>query len=83
MFEIIKTGVTEFLNKDTEGFSVKNKNTTIITIISFVILYILVLLFGQYLWNNILVTLVPAVKPVTSVFQLLGLTILLSLILPH
>jgi hypothetical protein len=45
---------------------------------SFILLVIL-LLIGEYLWNNVLAKLVTVVKPVTSAWQILGLWILFSL----
>ena len=46
---------------------------------SFIILMLLLCLFGKYLWNTILVVLVPAIKPATSVFQILGMFLLTGL----
>ncbi len=40
------------------------------------------LFVGKYLWNNVLVDLISIARPVKSVWQLLGLAILLSLISP-
>ena len=53
-----------------------------ISLITVFIILLLILFFGQYLWNNILVVLVPAVKPAKSVWQILGLAILISLLMP-
>jgi hypothetical protein len=41
---------------------------------------ILSLFLGEYLWNNVLVKLVTTVKPVTSIWQILGLSILISIL---
>ena len=82
MFELIQPVVTEYFNKESSPLTTP-KNKTIITLVSFVIMYLLVLLFGQYLWNTILVVLIPNIKPVTSVLQLIGLRILIGLILHH
>jgi len=46
------------------------------------LIFILLLFFGQYLWNNILVVLVPAVKPAKSVWQILGIAVLIALLSP-
>jgi len=46
------------------------------TVISLIIL----MLIGEYLWNKVLVKLVTFVKPVTSMWQILGLYILFSLL---
>ena len=46
------------------------------------VLYILIILFlGEYLWNNVLAKVVTVVKPIQSVWQLLGLMILFGLII--
>ena len=42
----------------------------------------LILLFGQYLWNNVLHVLVPGVKEAKSVWQILGISILIMLLSP-
>lgn len=41
---------------------------------------LLLLLVGEYLWNRVLVKVVTVVKPVTSVWQILGLVLLSKLI---
>jgi len=47
-------------------------------VVSFISLLIL-LLVGEYLWNKVLVKVVTIVKPVNSVWQILGLVILFKL----
>lgn len=42
---------------------------------------VLLLLLGEYLWNDVLVKVVTVVRPVTSVWQILGLYLLLSILL--
>lgn len=42
---------------------------------------LLLLIMGKYLWNEVLVQVVTVVRPVTSVWQILGLYVLLGLIL--
>lgn len=51
----------------------------IVAIGSFIIITILLCLFGKYLWNSVLVVLIPAIKPATSVFQILGMFLLTGL----
>jgi len=41
---------------------------------------LLLLLVGEYLWNRVLAKVVTVVKPVTSVWQILGLVLLSKLI---
>jgi hypothetical protein len=43
---------------------------------------LLILVVGKFLWNNVLVALVPAIKPAKSVWQILGLAVLISLFHP-
>jgi hypothetical protein len=47
----------------------------IITLLAILIL----LLIGEFLWNNVLVKVTTIFKPVTSVWQILGLLILVKL----
>ena len=56
-----------------------------LALVSFITLFIIfaaLLFVGKYLWNNVLVDLVSVVKPVKSVWQLIGLAILISLLSP-
>tara|TARA_Y100000389_G_scaffold204357_2_gene256430 strand:+ start:29 stop:244 length:216 start_codon:yes stop_codon:yes gene_type:complete len=39
----------------------------------------ILLVLGEYLWNNVLAKVVTVVKPVTSIWQILGLWVLCSL----
>lgn len=54
----------------------------VVTLITFFLLLALILFAGKYLWNTVLVALVPGVKPAKSVFQILGLAILIMLLAP-
>ena len=62
--------------------SVKDMSNTqiVAALITLVIVYAIVLLVGKYLWNNILVKLIPAVKPAKDVWEILGFMILMSLL---
>jgi hypothetical protein len=51
-------------------------------LISSILIFTLILLFGQYLWNNALCPLVTVVRPAKSIFQILGIAILFSLLYP-
>tara|TARA_B100001057_G_C22686323_1_gene885856 strand:+ start:827 stop:1054 length:228 start_codon:yes stop_codon:yes gene_type:complete len=48
-------------------------------IIYFIVL-VLILLFGEYLWNNILVKYVTVVKPINSIWHLLGIILIVKMI---
>ena len=53
----------------------------LVSLVSYVIVLVLLLSLGKYLWNDVLVKLLTVVKPVKSIWELLGLQILLSLLL--
>lgn len=42
--------------------------------------FTIVLFFGKYLWNNVLIKLIPGIKPVTSVWEILGLSVLVGIL---
>lgn len=51
-----------------------------VTFIVLILYIFLILLIGRFLWNAVLCRLVTIVKPVESIWQVLGLVILLNLI---
>ena len=54
----------------------------LVSFITLALIFAALLFVGKYLWNNVLVDLVTVVKPVKSVWQLIGLALLLGLISP-
>jgi len=61
------------------------KDTAKLALVSFltlVVVLILLLIVGKALWNSVLVVLFPFVKPAKSIWQILGLSILIGLISP-
>jgi len=54
----------------------------LVSVITVFILLVVILFAGKYLWNEVLVALVPAIKPAKSVWQILGLAILIMLFHP-
>ena len=56
--------------------------TALVSFLVMLIVFSLILFAGKYLWNAVLVELIPGVKPAKSVFQILGLAILVSLLHP-
>jgi len=52
------------------------------SLVAAILVFLLLLLFGQYLWNNALVPLVTVVKPAKSIFEILGVAILIALLFP-
>ena len=50
------------------------------TIVSFLIAVVIISFIGKWIWNNIILDLFTVVKPVKSIWQILGLMIFLALI---
>jgi len=61
------------------GFTIGPGRAALVSFITLVIMMLIVLFIGKWLWNTVLVALVPALKPAKSVWQILGLAVLLSL----
>jgi hypothetical protein len=64
------------------GYAVMNGKSAVISIVTLVIMFGLILFLGKYLWNEVLTALVPGVKPAKNVWQILGLAILIALLYP-
>lgn len=61
------------------------KDTAKLALVSFltlVIVLMLLLLLGKYLWNSVLIVVMPFIKPVKSVWQIMGLALLIGLMSP-
>jgi len=80
--------VTPYLQTETfDGNKVpesenKSAKLVLVSLVTVVIIFLLILLVGKYLWNSVLVDLIPSIKPAKSIWQILGLSILVSLIAP-
>ena len=59
-----------------------SSQAVIVSLITVSIVFMLILFIGKFLWNNVLHELVPAIKPAKSVWQILGLAVLISLLNP-
>ena len=57
-------------------------NLGISALIVLILFMVIHLLITKWLWNNVLVQLVPSIKRATSMWQMLGLTILMSFVVP-
>jgi len=64
------------------GVGISPARSALVSFLVMLILFTIILFVGKYLWNAVLVELIPAVKPAKSVFQILGLSILLALLFP-
>jgi hypothetical protein len=81
--QTIQQAISSLMGKTStsEGFS--NVTANYFALLLTVFLWILLVLFvAEYLWNNVLVSLVPAVKPAKGMLQMLGLMILLQILMP-
>lgn len=63
---------------DLRNLSGKNAFTMMLALI---LVQILVLFFGRYLWNNAVVPLVGFAQPCDSIWRILGLSILIKLLM--
>lgn len=53
----------------------------IIALLLSVVVLLILLYLGEYLWNNVLVKVCTIVKPVNSMWQILGIYVLLQILL--
>lgn len=79
---LLHAGVEVFTSNDTFANVAHRHNVTIVNLIVLVLVILVILLAGQWLWNNVACKLITVVKPVPSVWHLLGLIVLLDLISP-
>jgi hypothetical protein len=54
----------------------KNSKNSFLKLLFFCIFVFLILFTGEYLWNHVLIKVVPNIKPVSSIWQIFGLIIL-------
>jgi hypothetical protein len=71
-----------FSQTETFGNPLTGTGTLIGSTIAALLVLLILCLFGQYLWNHALCPLVSVVRPAKSIFQILGVAILLSLLMP-
>ena len=77
VFKQIQKAVSSTLNRNKESFGEeKNKVDWLSLLIALLIIIAIQLVVGKYLWNNYLVTYVPAIRPVESVIDILAISLL-------
>lgn len=52
----------------------------VLFVTAFILTYLILAFIGKYIWNEYLVSLVPSIKPVRSIWQILALVILFNII---
>ena len=75
------TPSVEYFSDVQETNKVSEKRMNFTFLLSFVIVNVLLLLLGKFLWNNYLVSAVTVVKPLKDIWQLLAISVLLKLLL--
>ena len=65
-----------------EEFMNDEEQEQIKVLIVLAIWLVVILFVGMWLWNNVAVKLITVAKPMTSIWQLLGLVVLIDLIHP-
>jgi hypothetical protein len=84
LFSVAKEGFECVLSPSKEGFTDSNTTAKYVAIFLALLLWLAVLLVvAQYLWNEVLCKVTTIVKPVSSVFQILGVVILLEIMYPR
>ena len=69
-----------------EGFSNFNrvpdfsKKDAWILVLSFIIVELILLVIGKFIWNKVVIFIIPGVNRINSIWQLLGLSILIKLL---
>ena len=75
------TPSVEYFSDVQETNKVSEKRMNFTFLLSFVIVNVLLLLLGRFLWNNYLVSAVTVVKPLKDIWQLLAISVLFKLLL--
>jgi hypothetical protein len=82
--ELIQSSVLPDTNETFQGHYLDPSKFSgkqgIVILVSFILVELLVLFFGKFLWNSVVVNLVSGVNKATSIWQILGFSILLKLI---
>jgi hypothetical protein len=83
--DIIKGATNLVFGNGNEKFTdvvYRNSVTDVIVAIIMLVLWLLLLLLvGKYIFNNVLVKVIPAIKPIGTVWELFLLTILFNILL--
>jgi hypothetical protein len=77
-----KAAVETFMSSDTENFMNLDDQKHLKTLVMLVLWLVVTLFVGMWLWNNVAVKVITVLKPLTSIWQLLGLALLVDLIRP-
>lgn len=86
MKQIISACVSKMLpatlnEKFQDGGAVPSNGNLVVLLVTAVVIQILLMVLGKYLWNNFLVKAVTIFKPVDSIWTILAISILARLLL--
>jgi hypothetical protein len=82
MFSAVHSTVENFLGAK-ERFTSGDRAKFIAALVTLVLWLAILLLVSKWLWNEVLCKLVTFTKPVHSVFQIVGLVVLLAILKPN
>lgn len=80
MLKQIQKFVQSALSKNKETFGDKSTYDAISLLIALLIIVMLQLFLGKYLWNNYLIKLVPSISPADGVIDILAISLLYRLL---
>ena len=90
LVQTIKSVVNSAINQNREHYTNSlgggnrlqnvSNGELLVSLITLVIVYLLILLLGKYLWNHVFVKIFTIAKPITSIWQLFALVVLFSLL---
>lgn len=80
---LLRAGVDAFTSGDNFSDVAYRNNVTFVNLIVLVLVLVVILMAGKWLWNNVACKLVTVLKPVDTVWHLLGFIVLLDLVSPN
>ena len=79
--ECLTNAIGAAFGKTNEGFDGFSQYSALLTSLLVLLIYVVIILsIGKWLWNNVLCSLLTIAKKATSMWEILGLAILLHLI---
>ena len=82
LFDLLNKTVEKIVSPNRENFGSEETVKYIALLVTVLLWLVILLLVAKYLWNEVLCEMVTFTKEVKSVFQILGLVILLNILVP-
>ena len=85
LYSVIRDYTNMMMGENKMGmmYGGENSGSNFGSIIAFILILTLTVFIGKYLWNGSLVSLTTFVRPAHSAWQILGIMLLASIILPR